>query len=166
MDDKKRITLTNMCKHEISLSFPEFHFVRTLPKKGATVKIDRETFLEMVYDPGLSYMLQSGMIFLDDMEIKKDIGLEPEDAEEPKNIKMLSDKDFERYLKILPITELKSVLKSLKKEQIDSLIDYAIEHEIVDMTRCDILKQMTGRDIVRAIQLNREAKEELPQIEE
>ena len=166
MDDNKKVTLTNMCKHEVTISFPELHITRSFPRKGAQVKFDREVFMEMIYDPGLMNMLQDGVLFLDDMDIKKEIGLEPEDAETPQNIKMLSDKDIERYLKVMPASELKGVLKTLKREQIDSIIDYAIEHEITDINRCDVLKKITGRDIIRAVQLNRAAKEELPEEKE
>lgn len=166
MDDKKKVTLTNMCKHEITVSFPELHIIRHFPSKGATVKFDRDTFMEMVYDPGLMYMLENGMLFLDDMEIKKELGLEPEDATEPENIIVITDKDIKRYLTVMPIGEFKKAIKKLKKEQIDSVIDYAIENEIVDMERCDILKKMTGRNIIKAIQFNRDNKEPLSENEE
>lgn len=158
MDDKKKVTLTSMCKHEITISFPELHIIRHFPTKGAKIKFDADIFMEMAYDPGLMYMLENGMLFLDDMDIKKELGLEPEDAVEPENIVILSDKDIKRYLTVMPVGEFKKTLKKLKKEQIDSVIDYAIENEIVDMERCDFLKKMTGRDIIRAIQLNRDSK--------
>lgn len=166
MDDKNKVTLTNMCKHAVTLSFPELRITRTFAGKGAHVSFDKDIFMEMVYDPGLMYMLENGMLFLDDMDIKKELGLEPEDATEPQNIRILTDAEIKRYLTVLPVGELTGVLKKLKKEQIDSVIDYAIEHELTDISRCDILKKMTGRDVIRAVQLNRAAKEELPEEKE
>ena len=150
-----------LCNYEITVSIPELHFTRKFPRKNARVSIDRDTFVEMANDPGLMYMLETGMLYLDDMETKIELGLEPEDATEPQNIKMLTDKDFERYLTVLPVSELKGVLDKMQVEQVKSLVDYAIRNEITDIGRCDILKKKTGTDVIRAVQLNRAAKEPL-----
>jgi len=161
MDDKKKVVLTNLCNYEITVSIPELHFTRKFPRKGAKISVDKDLFIEMANDPGLIYMLETGMLYLDDMETKIDLGLEPEGASEPQNIKMLTDKDYERYLTRMPVSELKSTIDTMQVEQVKSLVDYAIAHEITDISRCDILKKVTGTDVIRAVQLNRAAKEPL-----
>ena len=41
-------------------------------------------------------MLKAGVLFIDDLEFKKELGLEPEDAVEPVNVILLEDKFIER----------------------------------------------------------------------
>ena len=41
-------------------------------------------------------------------------------------------------------------------EQINELIGYAIEHEIANFDKSEILKGITGIDIISAIRLNRD----------
>lgn len=166
MDDKNKVTLISMCKQPITLSFPELRITRTFPRKGSKISFDKNAFSEMVYDPGLTYMLENGMLYIEDMEVKKEIGLEPEDADEPKNIKILTDAEMKRYLTVLPANELQTKIKSLKREQIEALVDFAIENEYSDYSRCEVIKKLTGRDIIRAIQLNHQAKEPVKEDEE
>ena len=48
----------------------------------------------------------------------------------------------------------------LSYEQKNSLVDYAIANEIANLDKCEFLKEITGIDIYKAIQLNRADKEE------
>lgn len=166
MDDKNKVTLISMCKQPITLSFPELRITRTFPRKGSKISFDKNAFSEMVYDSGLTYMLENGMLYIEDMEVKKEIGLEPEDADEPQNIKILTNEEMKRYLTVLPANELQTKIKSLKREQIEALVDFAIENEYSDYSHCEVIKKLTGRDIIRAIQLNHQAKEPVKEDEE
>ena len=40
------------------------------------------------------------------------------------------------------------------------LVDYAIENEITALDKCELLKEATHKDVFKAIQLKRQAREE------
>ena len=61
----------------------------------------------------------------------------------------------------MPIYDFKEDIKTYPKEQVLNLVDYAVANEYSDIKKCDVLKEMTGIDIISAIRLNREDKESI-----
>ena len=148
-------------KHQgpISVNISELRFKREWPNKGASVLIEKETLEEMMYDSGFKYMIDTGMLYIEDLEVKKELGLEPEDATEPVNIIVLSDNDMKRMMTAMPQFEFDAKLKTLNYEQMLALADFAIKNELGDFGKCDAIKKACGKDILTAIKLNREDKE-------
>ena len=148
-------------KHQgpISVNIPDFRFKREWPNKGASVLIEKETLEEMMYDSGFKYMIDTGMLYIEDLEVKKELGLEPEDATEPVNIIVLNDNDMKRMMTAMPQFEFDAKLKTLNYEQMLALADFAIKNELGDFGKCDAIKKACGKDILTAIKLNREDKE-------
>ena len=148
-------------KHQgpISVNIPDLRFKREWPNKGSSISIERETLEEMMYDNGFKYMIDTGMLYIEDLEVKKELGLEPEDATEPVNIIVLSDNDMKRMMTAMPQFEFDAKLKTLNYEQMLALADFAIKNELGDFGKCDAIKKACGKDILTAIKLNREDKE-------
>ena len=148
-------------KHQgpISVNISDLRFKREWPNKGASVLIEKETLEEMMYDSGFKYMIDTGMLYIEDLEIKKELGLEPEDATEPVNIIVLNDNDMKRMMTAMPQFEFDAKLKTLNYEQMLALADFAIKNELGDFGKCDAIKKACGKDILTAIKLNREDKE-------
>lgn len=148
-------------KHQgpISVNISDLRFKREWPNKGASVLIEKETLEEMMYDSGFKYMIDTGMLYIEDLEVKKELGLEPEDATEPINIIVLSDNDMKRMMTAMPQFEFDAKLKTLNYEQMLALADFAIKNELGDFGKCDAIKKACGKDILTAIKLNREDKE-------
>lgn len=148
-------------KHQgpVSVNIPDLRFKREWPNKGASIPIERETLEEMMYDNGFKYMIDTGMLYIEDLEVKKELGLEPEDATEPVNIIVLSDNDMKRMMTAMPQFEFDAKLKTLNYEQMLALADFAIKNELGDFGKCDAIKKACGKDILTAIKLNREDKE-------
>lgn len=148
-------------KHQgpVSVNIPDLRFKREWPNKGASVLIEKETLEEMMYDNGFKYMIDTGMLYIEDLEVKKELGLEPEDATEPVNIIVLSDNDMKRMMTAMPQFEFDAKLKTLNYEQMLALADFAIKNELGDFGKCDAVKKACGKDILTAIKLNREDKE-------
>ena len=94
------------------------------------------------------------------MDVKKRLGLEPEDAEEPVNIITLNDTQRKRYLTVMPLHEFKENIKKLPMDQIRELAQYAIENEIMNFDKAEVIKKMVGTDIIATIQLNKTDQEE------
>lgn len=148
-------------KHQgpVSVDISDLRFKREWPNKGASVLIEKETLEEMMYDSGFKYMIDTGMLYIEDLEVKKELGLEPEDATEPVNIIVLSDNDMKRMMTAMPQFEFDAKLKTLNYEQMLALADFAIKNELGDFGKCDAIKKACGKDILTAIKLNREDKE-------
>jgi hypothetical protein len=94
------------------------------------------------------------------MEIKKELGLEPEDAKEPVNLIVLTEAQMRHYMVTMPFDTFKEKIQSLKYEQIMSLANYAIENRLSDFNKCDIIKKLCGKDIIRAITLDVQNQED------
>ena len=148
-------------KHQgpISVNIPDLRFKREWPNKGSSIPIERETLEEMMYDSGFKYMIDTGMLYIEDLEVKKELGLEPEDATEPVNIIVLNDNDMKRMMTAMPQFEFDAKLKTLNYEQMLALADFAIRNELGDFGKCDAIRKACGKDILTAIKLNREDKE-------
>ena len=160
--ENKKVMIENCVNHEIGIVLPELGIRRTWERKGAKKSIDLSLLREAMYEPGVEYMFTSGMLYIDDLEVKKELGLEPEDATAPVNIVILTDAQKKRLLSTAPTAELKQYLKTANYEQIQDLAKYAVANEIIDYDKCEVLKEAAQIDIIRAIQLNRADKEPTP----
>lgn len=156
-----KIIVVSNTNSRVGVDLPEIRFSRKWPAKGSKITVDKETFEQMMYDAGTRYMFESGMLYTEDLEVKKLVGLEPEDAEEPVNIIILDDKQKNRYMSVMPINEFITNIKKLGYEELQNLADYAIEHELIgDLKKCDEIQKLIGKDIIAAIRLNKQDKED------
>lgn len=154
-----KVKVISTLKNRVTVNVPEIRFSRTWPTAGASINIDKDTLEQLMYDTGFANMVKMGILFIEDMEFKKEIGLEPEDATEPVNLILLNDKEKKYYLGELSLVGFKDKLKKLSKNQIEELADYAIQNKLVDIEKCKVIKEACGRDVVRAIQLLEADKE-------
>lgn len=157
--ENKKVKVINLVNGRVGIRLPDLKLNIRWDRKGQSRMVDLETLQEAMFDYGTEYMFKQGMLGIEDMDVKIALGLEPEGATEPQNIKTLNDATMKRMMTVMPAFEFKDEIKEYPKEQILNLVDYAVEHEYSDINKCDILKEMTGIDIISAIRLNREDKE-------
>lgn len=157
--DKKKVAVRSLVNATVVINLEEPRLKRTWEKEGTVRYISFEDLEQALYDTGVEYMFTQGILYIDDLEVKKELGLEPEDAEEPVNTIILTDAQKRRYLTVAPINELKDIINKLSYEQIQSLADYAIKEELSNFDRCDVIKKAIGTDIISAIR-NKRAEEE------
>lgn len=155
-----KVVVISNANSRIGIKVPELMFNREWSSRGAKIAIDREVFEQLMYDNGVRYMFESGLLYVEDMELKKEIGLEPEDAEEPVNIIILSDADKERLLIKEPNWKFEKEYMNLTYEEQQNVADYAIENEILpSVDKCELIRKTAGKDIMMAIRLERANKE-------
>lgn len=164
MNDKK-VKVVSTANAIIGITLPEYKFSRTWAKKGAQVLIDKELLEEAMSRPGVAYLFEQGLLYIEDMQIKKDLGLEPLDAEEPTNIIIPDDKMVKRLLTVVPSSELKATLKKFPTEQINEFAQKAISVGDINLERSEIIKEVAASrglniDVAKAITLNKQAKED------
>lgn len=156
---EKKIKVKNLVNGRVGITLPDLRLNVNWDRKGQTRLIDFDTLQEALYDYGTEYMFKEGMLGIDDMETKIALGLEPEGATEPQFIKVLDDDQMKRMMTVMPVFEFKKELETIPREQILNLVDYAVQNEYSDIKKCDVLKEITGIDVISAIRLNREDKE-------
>lgn len=156
MEDKVKVV--NLVSSRVILTVPELRLKRVWEKKGAVKTIPFEQLEEAIYEPGVEALFVDGVLGIDDMDVKKKLGLEPEDATAPVNIITLDDEQRKRYLTVLPMYEFREKLKELPREQIIELANYAIDNEIVNFEKSELIRKVVGIDILSVIKLNRDDK--------
>ena len=155
---ENKVKVKNLVSSRVVISIPDMRLRRVWEKKGMVKVIPFEQLEEAIYNPGVERLLRDGVLGIDDMEVKIKLGLEPEEATEPTNIIVLDDNQRERYLKLMPMHEFRQNIKELPREQLIELANYAIEHEIADFDKSELLLKVVGIDILSAIKLNRADK--------
>lgn len=159
MEDKVKIK--NLVSGRVILTQPDLKLRRVWEKKNAVKTIPLEQLEEAMYSPGVEALFRDGILGIEDMEVKIYLGLEPEGATEPVNIIVLDDKERKRMLTVMPTFEFKEKIKTLPREQVMELANYAIENEIANFEKSEIIQKVVGIDILSAIKLNRDDKAEV-----
>lgn len=162
MEDKVKIV--NLISSRVNIDIPDVRLKRVWEQKGAVKAVPFDQLEEALYDPGVEALFREGILGIEDLEIKKKLGLEPEDAVEPVNIIVLNDMQRKRYLTVMPLSEFKTKIKELPLEQVRELAQFAITNELVDFEKDEIIKKITGTDIIGTIQMNKADKEEVKEV--
>lgn len=163
---EKKIKIKSLINGKVVIKNDDLRVKRTWERKGAIKTIDFDVLEELIYDPGVEYMFKQGILDIEDLSVKKALGLEPEDATEPVNIIIFDDQKMDRLMTRMPFPEFKAEVKKAPIEQIRSLAEYSIEKEYTDFEKCEFLKDIVHVDIINAIKLKRSAREEVGPIEE
>lgn len=151
----KKVKVTNLVSRRVNITLPEMRFRRVWETKGAVRTIPFDELEEAMYNPGVEALFRNGVLGIEDMSVKKEFGLEPEDAEEPVNIIVLNDQQRKRYLTVLPLPEFKEKVKELSRDQIQELAKFAIDNELIDFEKDTYIKELIDIDIIGSIQLNK-----------
>ncbi len=150
----EKVAVVSNSKSTVSVFIPELKLKRTWDKKGAKVFIEKETLEEAMYNPGVEYMFKEGILYIPEMEVKKELGLEPEDAQEPENIIVLTDEQKKEWMSPKKQAwELRAMLEKLSYENKKDFCNYVIENELLDSKKSNVIKEVCGIDTLRAIQL-------------
>ena len=137
---------------------PDLRISRVWPARGAVVLFTKEQIEELMFDPAFSNMVKEGYLYIEDMEVKKEVGIEPEDATAPTAI-LLDDKQLKRFWKDMPLSQFKVETKNLKKVQLDSLAEYAIREGGGSIEKANYLSKISGYKILKGIELENQSKE-------
>ena len=93
------------------------------------------------------------------MAFKIELGLEEEGAQAPTKVIPMDEKYLERVLKRMPAAEMKQVIKKMSSDQIQELILYATKQNDIQLDRLTVIKELTGTDLFKVIELERQKGE-------
>lgn len=159
MDDK--VLVTSMVKHSVGITLPQNGYMveKRWAQKGAKVLIDKESLREGIYLPGVEYMFKTGILYIDDMDFKIELGLEEPETKAPTNIIPMDEKYLERVMKRMPVAEMKLAVKKMSPDQLQELIIYASSQNDIQLDRITAIKELTGTDLFKVIELKMQREE-------
>ena len=88
------------------------------------------------------------------MKDKIDLGLEEEGTKEPTNIIALNDAQILKLLKVDDFDTFKDTIDKLPEAQVRNVANYAITNKLVDVEKCNYIKDLTYIDILKSISDN------------
>lgn len=156
----ERVMVTSMVSGRIGLVLPRLHINKVWPKKNTKLPVEKDVLREAIYEPGVEYMFKQGLLYIDDMDFKIELGLEEEGTKAPTNVIPMDEKYMSRVLKLMPIAEMKKAISAMNDNQKRELIDFASEQNDISFDRMDVIKKLTGIDVVKVIELKRSKGEE------
>lgn len=154
--EKEKVKVISTIGGLVSVYVPSIPFKREWISKGVEIPIEKEVLEQLMYDNGFKYMIDTGILYIEEMKIKKELGIEPEDAEVPTKVIILDDKKRRRFMVNLSLEEFKKEVDKLSREQIVELADYAIANRLTDYEKSEYIKEKCGRDIIQTVKLNKE----------
>lgn len=154
MDDK--VMVTSMVGGTISVSGLNH---RVWNKKGQKLPVSKDILREAIYEPGVEYMFKKGILYIEDMDFKIELGLEAEGTKVPTEILPMDEKFMNRVLKLMPIPEMKATIEKMTMVQKQELVDFAVKQNDISLDRIKIVSDKCGVDILKAISLDRQKEE-------
>ncbi len=152
MENSRRMVLfKNMVNGTVCLLKPELGIIRKWQKFGQTMGLPFDLVEQLLWDNGFRNLIEDGTLYIENMQDKIDLGLEPDGATAPENIIVLDETKMANMWDNQPITVFKAEVSNLPDTQVQNLIEYAIEHDKVNDEKCLYLKELTKRDILVAI---------------
>ena len=141
-----KTTIKNISKFEISINLPNVRFRRTLkPKQGFLAT--EEVLDDFTFDPGCRTLVKNGYLTVisENEEAIAQIDMpEKKTAEEVDIAELLTEKTHK---------ELKAVLDDATDALKDAIAKTAIEMNIGDPARSQIIKMYCGVDVLQALAL-------------
>ena len=157
MNDK--VIVTSMVSGNVGLTLPHLRVNKTWPKKGTKLPVVKEILREAIYEPGVEYMFKNGILYIEDMDFKIELGLEAEGAKAPTAIVPVDEKYLERLLKRMPVAEMKQAIKGMNDNQKREMIEYASEQNDIQLDRLSAIKELTGTALFKVIEFKRQKGE-------
>ena len=147
-----KVTVESTVSGIIVLDHPAIG-VKTWERKGTKKILDFDALQEAMYDDGVRNIFNAGILYIKDMEQKKDLDLEPIDAKEPTNIIVFSPKEMEDLLKTAPLAKFKEQIAKISEDQIREMAHMAIELKINHMDKCKVIQDKCGIDVINSIRI-------------
>lgn len=155
----RQVILKSSVDGSVSINYPQYGVNRRWSKRGQPMAMPFELVEQCLWETGFRHMIQSGILYIEDMQTKIDLGLEPADATEPTNIIVFDENEMLELWKQASLEEFKKRTQEAPRTQVDNLITYAIQHEIVEMDKVNFIKKLTGKDILTSVNLKRQVEE-------
>lgn len=154
------VNIKSTVKALVSINVPTLNLRRSWPKKGAIQKIPFDVLEQAYFEPGVEYLFKTGVLYIEDMEVKRALGLEDPEAEVPTAIIDLTEDYMKKLLTATPLKDFREEVEKLSHEQVKELVQFAVELGVTDYHRCKLLQEKTGFDVMKAAIARKEEEAE------
>ena len=149
---ERNVKIVSMVDNIVSVRKPEYNIYRSWKNRGQTFTIPFDTVQQLLWDTGFKNLIYSGILYIPDLQDKIDLGIEEEGTTEAKNVVAFTEeKMVELFSDKVSMEEFIKIMTTVPRTQVDILIEYAIEKEIVDVKKDKFLLELTGKDILVGI---------------
>lgn len=155
----EKVIVTSMVNGIVGITMPNSRIKKIWPKKGTKLPVEKDFLREAIYEPGVEYMFKKGILYMDDMDFKIELGLESEGTTKPTEIIPVDEKYLHRVLKLMPISEMKAAVAKMSDNQKKELLDFTVEQNDIQLDRLNVIKELTGIDVLKVIELKRQKGE-------
>ncbi len=155
--EQRLVAIESKVDGKVLVKIPELHLRRVFPQKGSKVSIPMDVMREAMYYKGLSVLLETGALYIVEKSDRVELGFE---EEEENKIVFLNEGQMTKMLKLDSASEMEKVMSTLATAQLREVAEFAIKKQILDMEKSKIIKNYTGIDVIKAVQLAEQNKEE------
>ena len=74
--ENRKVIIENMTNSRVGIDIPELRLMRVWEKKGVKKPVDFDVLKEAIYNEGVEYMFKTGILYIDDIDVKIELGLE------------------------------------------------------------------------------------------
>lgn len=145
------VTIRSTAKAIIGLNVPSLNLRRTWYQKNSIQKIPMDLLEQAIFEPGVEYLFKSGILYIEDLDVKKKLGLENEEVTEPTKILLLDDKTIRNILFNYSLNDFKTIIEKLSHNQLIELANEAVRLKIMDYQKTKILKEKTDIDVLHIV---------------
>lgn len=156
--ENKFVAVKSASDWTLVIDVPHLNLHRVWTKRNQSYPIERQMLIQAYYEPSVEALFRDGSLVTTDKDFLREIGLL--DEEENPVVYELTEAMKQRLIKFMPISEVKKEFAKMSSTQIEEVIEYAIvNYKDLSMDRIDLFKQVSGRNVVRAIENYRAAQE-------
>lgn len=156
----KLVKIKSMSRGTVGITVPYLSLRRTWARKGAVQQLPMDVLKEAIYEPGVEYLFKTGMLSIESLEDRIELGLEePGTTEETAKLVSLSQEELIRLVKEASYDEFKEKLEKLTRPQALELAEVAIDQEITDYSKGRLIYNKTGRDVFKIVTTKKEEEE-------
>lgn len=158
--ENKKVVVVNMVDAQVGIKNPDFRYQANWPMKGSKVRIDKELLDDLMYEEGVKYLFDNGILYIDDMQDKIDLGLEEEGTIEPTNIVVWDEATIKKYITVKPLHEFKTDFDKLSRDQQEEVARYMVKNELIgSLEKAEYVQKKTEIDVISAVRLSKANKE-------
>lgn len=159
MDMNEKVKITNNTTGEVGYSI-ENRNVRRNWLPGQTLPVTLEEIQEGLFNPGIDILFRDGLLLIDTVEHRVALGLASADVDEEKgtmsniiDIEGVYSKDeIIKALKSDKMIDIASILVKATPAIKELVVELAIDNEITDFQKTQLIEKHTGNNIITIIQ--------------
>lgn len=155
MNKDGKVIFQSMCSGTLIVHEPAYGVHVEFPGRGAVQAIPMETVKQLLWRQGFKNIVTSGLLYINDMDDKIELGLEDPDTKVPTKIKVFTPEQILTLLKVKSYEDFVKEIDSAPVEQANAVVDYAVENSILDTPKIEYLKKVTNRDVIQLLNRKR-----------